>query len=73
MQFYHNTAIIHSTASQKSACFIFPVKLYLKREYDLHVFFYLCSEWKVKTNWLLIFFLKFIGKPPPTICFYVWS
>lgn len=69
MQCYHNTAIIHSRASQKSACFIFPVKLYLKREYDLHVFFYLCSEWKVKTNGLLIFFFKFIGKPPPTIFF----
>lgn len=67
MQCYQNTAIIHSRALQKSACFIFPVKLYLKREYDLHVFFYLCSEWKVKTNGLLIFFLKFIGKPPPTI------
>lgn len=44
MQCYHNTAIIHSRAPQKSACFIFPVKLYLKREYDLHVLFYAVNE-----------------------------
>lgn len=44
MQCYHNTAIKHSRAPQKSACFIFPVKLYLKREYDLHVLFYAENE-----------------------------
>lgn len=73
MQCYHNTAIIHSRASQKSACFIFPVK-YISNASMICMcsFIYAANEkWKPMGSW--IFFKKFIGKPPPTIFFLMYD